>query len=47
MTDQQAKRLMAEGEISNYVMVDGNAEIKAPIGGKIPPSWPATNKRSE
>jgi hypothetical protein len=29
MTDQQAKRLMAEGKISNYVMVDGNADQRS------------------
>jgi hypothetical protein len=38
---------MALGKISNYAMVDGMAEIKAPIAEPSELSWPDEDQRSK
>jgi hypothetical protein len=49
MNEQQAQKLMQAGVISNYAVnaETGEVEVKAPMEGEIPPSWPAVNKRSK
>jgi hypothetical protein len=47
MDERTAERLLREGKISNYCVVDGKVEVKSAMDGEIESSWPAVDERSK
>jgi hypothetical protein len=45
--ERTAERLMREGKIENFAVVDGKVEVKRTMAEEPGESWPEANKRSK